>query len=100
MFQSFSVLYILVVDAYCGMYFMYLSFENWALLPKWWWRFGNEKRALWRKVTEAKYREGEVGWVPKRVSRYQVSGLRGNIVRVWSTWVGFRAGEGRCVLLA
>lgn len=31
MFQSFSVLYILVVDAYCGMYFMHLSFENWAL---------------------------------------------------------------------
>lgn len=29
---------------------------NSALLLKWWWRFGNEKDALWRKVVCAKYK--------------------------------------------
>ena len=38
-----------------------LEFENWALLVKWWWRFGEERAALWRRVIVAKY--GEDKWV-------------------------------------
>lgn len=34
---------------------------NVSLLLKWWWRFGKEKNALWRKSIAAKYKmEGEL----------------------------------------
>ena len=37
-----------------------LDLQNWSLLAKWWWRYGEEKDALWRRVMVSKY--GEDGW--------------------------------------
>ena len=42
---------------------------------KWWWRFGEEKEALWRKVIALKYREDKWGWTPKFMPRYRLSCL-------------------------
>lgn len=38
-----------------------LDYKNWALLDKQFWRFGEEKDALWRKVIVAKYGVEEEG---------------------------------------
>lgn len=84
-----------------------LERKNWTLLAKWYWRFGKEREALWRKVIESKYGEDKWGWVPKSVPRYQMSGLWGQIARVgnesncwrkvFAIGVGFLVGEGRRV---
>lgn len=58
-----------------------LEFKNWDLLAKWWWRFGDEREALWRRVIRAKYGEDIWGWEPCRVPRRCLSGLWGNILR-------------------
>ena len=58
-----------------------LEFRNWALLAKWWWRFWDEREALWRRVIRAKYGEDIWGWEPSRVPRHRLSGLWGNILR-------------------
>lgn len=47
---------------------------NEALLMKWWWSFGTDKDALWRKVINSKYKFEGSGWIPnmeinKKVSR-------------------------------
>lgn len=47
-----------------------LQLKNWALLAKWWWRFGEEKGALWKKVIESKY-----GGFEKSVPRYRLPRL-------------------------
>ena len=41
-----------------------LKNKNRALLTKWWWRFGEEREAIWRKVIEFTYGEDRWGWVP------------------------------------
>lgn len=78
-----------------------LEFKNWAILAKWWWRFGEEREALWRGIIVAKYGEDEWGWEPSRVRRSCVSGnipRVGNLAYVGAEvfWrgVGFKAGEG------
>ena len=38
-----------------------LRLNNLALLAKWWWRFGEEKEVLWRRVIASKYGESERG---------------------------------------
>lgn len=38
-----------------------LERKNWALLGKSWWRFGEERKSLWRKVTERE--DGQIGGV-------------------------------------
>lgn len=58
-----------------------LEAKNWALLVKWLWRFGKEKKTMWRKVIVAKYVEEESEWVPSIVPRYWVSGLWWNILK-------------------
>lgn len=78
-------------------------FKNCALLVKWWWRFGDEKEALWRKVIVSKYGDDEWGWVPKMVPRYRVSGVWGVIAsvggvpnvrgEVLNRGIGFKDGE-------
>ena len=35
-----------------------LGFKNWSMFAKWWWRFGEERDALWRRVIVEKY-----GWM-------------------------------------
>ena len=52
-----------------------LELKNWSLLAKWWWRYGEEKEALWRRIIVSKYREDVWRWVPKRVHRYRLFGL-------------------------
>lgn len=37
---------------------------NDALLFKWWWRYGMERNALWRKVINAKYKMKGSNWIP------------------------------------
>lgn len=36
---------------------------NDALLTKWWWRYGNEKQALWRNIINFKYKGIGKGWI-------------------------------------
>ena len=57
-----------------------LEDRNAALLAKWWWRFGGEMEALWRKVIFAKYSEDKWGWWPPNPGpRHRRSGLWGVI---------------------
>ncbi|KAI8548053.1 hypothetical protein RHMOL_Rhmol07G0242800 [Rhododendron molle] len=37
---------------------------NEALPLKWWWRFGTQKKALWRKIIYAKYKINTNCWMP------------------------------------
>lgn len=46
---------------------------NEALLLKWWWRFGTEKNALWRKVICAKYEMCPNSWIPNMEINRKVS---------------------------
>lgn len=46
-----------------------------TLLAKGWWRYGDEKEALWRRIIVSKYREDVWGWVPNKVPRYRLSVL-------------------------
>ena len=41
-----------------------IKLMNECLLMKWWWRFGMEKSALWRKVLNAKYKIEGRDWIP------------------------------------
>lgn len=51
-----------------------LAPKNRALLAKWWWRFGEEKGAIWRRVNIAfKFGDDERVWVLSKVSRYRRS---------------------------
>lgn len=80
-----------------------MELKNRALLAKWWWRFEEERGALWRIVIATKYGEDVWGWVPSRVPRHRVPGLWGNLMRVgdsstlrgelFSRGVGFKVGE-------
>lgn len=56
-----------------------LRLKNVALLAKWWWRFGEEKEVLWRRVIVYKYGESEWGWVPSKVLGDHVLGICGVI---------------------
>lgn len=47
-----------------GLGFARLDIVNEALLAKWWWRFGNEKEALWRRVLDSKYGYSNKNWIP------------------------------------
>ena len=38
-----------------------LENKNWALFAKWWWRFGEEKETLWRRLIASKYGENKWG---------------------------------------
>lgn len=40
---------------------------NKCLLIKWWWRFGSEKDALWKRVICSKYKMGMGGWIPSLI---------------------------------
>ena len=37
---------------------------NDSLLMKWWWRYGKEENAMWRRIIAGKYGEGEFSWLP------------------------------------
>lgn len=58
-----------------------LQASNWALLGKWWWRFGIEKEALWVKVVKSIYGDegGLKGQVSSNLGR---SSVWSNIVRI------------------
>ena len=74
-----------------------LESKNWALLAKWWWRSMEERDALWRRVTVAKYGVDEWGWIPSRVPRYKVLCLWRKIWRfrnMFSVLEGFLLGLG------
>ena len=45
------------------------------LLPIWWWRFGEEKEALWRRIIDVEYGEDKQGWLPKSVPRSRMFDL-------------------------
>lgn len=42
-------------ERYGGLGLGNLDKKNQALLAKWWWRFEEEKDALWRKIISNKY---------------------------------------------
>ena len=59
-----------------------LEKKNVALLVKWWWRIGEKREPLWRRVIAAKYDEDKWGWWPNPGPRFHRSGLWGAIVSV------------------
>ena len=84
-----------------------LENKNWALLVKWWWRFGDERDALGRRVIATKFGEDKWGWWPVPGPKYRRSGLWAAIVsvgdassewgKVLSRGMGFVVGDGRDV---
>lgn len=80
--------------------------ENWALLARWWRRFGEEKPLL-RNTIATKYGEDKWGWLPKSIPRYCMSSLcnviasGGDVSTVrreaFCKGVGFIVGDGRNV---
>lgn len=81
-----------------------LNLKNWSLLEKWWWRYGEEQEALWRRVIVSKYGEDVWGWVPKRIPRYSMYGFGAVFSSFWdesnvrgkvfAKGLGFIVGEG------
>lgn len=62
---------------------------NDALLTKWWWRYGNEKQALWRKIINFKYKGVGNGWSPNMEITHRVSTLwRGIMKKLYALFVG------------
>jgi hypothetical protein len=57
---------------------------NAALLLKLWWRFGNEKDALWRKVVCAKYNIDPRLWQPNMELNRMVSTVWKDILQIKS----------------
>ncbi|GKV26502.1 hypothetical protein SLEP1_g35790 [Rubroshorea leprosula] len=74
--------------------------RNWALLGKWWYRLGDGREGLWKRVVKEKFYEGkqEVGIID--VANLRVSQIWGDIIRIAinkegsvkenGTWVGER----------
>ena len=50
---------------------------NVCLLLKWWWQYGIENKALWRRVIDAKYGVGQTSWIPITLAAVKSS-------RVWA----------------
>ena len=81
-----------------------LAIKNCALLAKWWWRYGEEKDALWRRIIVFKYGKDKWGWLPKRVPRYRLFGIwdvifsfgdvSNNKGKVFDKSLAFKVGEG------
>lgn len=53
---------------------------NACLLLKWWWRFGVESKALWRRVICSKYRVGKGNWWPSDTFNSRCSTIWKDIV--------------------
>lgn len=64
-----------------GMVLGCFTLKNHDLLAKWWWRFGVETEALWRRriIIVSKFGKGKRRWVPSRVPRYRRFGCWGVI---------------------
>ena len=60
-----------------------LENKNLALLAKWWWRFREEKEALWRKLITSTFVEDKWGWWPKQGPNSCRSGI-------WKAIAAFR----------
>lgn len=48
---------------------------NEALLAEWWWRFGVERNALWRRIICSKYGLDSSRWLPHASSNSKLSGI-------------------------
>ncbi|GKU95341.1 hypothetical protein SLEP1_g8712 [Rubroshorea leprosula] len=59
-----------------------LRWRNWALLGKWWYRLGDGREGLWKRVVKEKFYEGkqEVGIID--VVNLRVSQIWGDIIRI------------------
>lgn len=57
---------------------------NDALLLKWWWRFGTEINALWRKIICAKYGMNTNLWLPNMETNRNVSIIWRDIIQIQS----------------
>lgn len=55
---------------------------NDALLIKWWWRFGSEKNALWRKIICSKYKMNPNSWLPNMEINRNVSMVWKDIMQI------------------
>ncbi|XP_028118945.1 uncharacterized protein LOC114316487 [Camellia sinensis] len=55
---------------------------NDCLLIKWWWRFGYEKDALWRKVICRKYKTDFSDWMPTSYTKTRVSSVWKGILNI------------------
>jgi hypothetical protein len=70
---------------------------NRALLEKWLWRYGREREALWRLVTDVKFETLKGGWYSKEVLGIFGVGVWKHIWRGWdkfSNFVRFKVGDG------
>ncbi|EOY20792.1 Uncharacterized protein TCM_012134 [Theobroma cacao] len=73
-----------------------LSYKNLTLLAKWWWRYGTDKDALWRRLIMEKYGAGQPHWIPSSSSTARMSSIWRSIVQLPSiegmqNLVGFHA---------
>ncbi|GKV46945.1 hypothetical protein SLEP1_g53902 [Rubroshorea leprosula] len=79
-----------------------LSIRNWALLGKWWYRFGESLEHLWKKVIREKYYKGRQEVAITAVEDWKVSRVWGDVMRIRGIFVqlremlakGFRWGVG------
>ena len=55
---------------------------NTCLLLKWWWKFGNQVNALWRRAICSKYKINENCWHPPLESHYKHSRLWTDIISI------------------
>lgn len=53
---------------------------NDTLLFKWWWRYGVEKEALWRKVINSKYKPNSSCWLPNSDLPRKASTIQRDII--------------------
>lgn len=51
-----------------------------SLLLKWWWRYGEEDKALWKKVINSRYGAIGGGWLPKLEPSGRVSAVWNGIL--------------------
>lgn len=81
---------------YSGLGISSLFHKNLALLAKWWWRYGIDEKALWKKLIVDKYGLGETSWVPSSSHITRTSSIWRNIVKLPSNkgvfnLIGFHA---------
>ncbi|XP_026434772.1 uncharacterized protein LOC113332450 [Papaver somniferum] len=71
---------------------------NSALLKKWWWRFGVEKEAFWRKIIVEKFGETFTGWESLQPKRSKGGSLWFNIYKDLEDFnknIRFKIGAGK-----
>ena len=68
--------------AHEGLNIRKIKVMKYYLLLKWWWRYGVEREAIWRRLIISKYGHVTSHWLPKREVSRGVSKIWKNIISV------------------